>query len=29
MLAGTAFLAFVLIKTCAKKRGRRELRRVM
>lgn len=29
MLAGTAFLAFVLIKTCTKKRGRREMRRVM
>lgn len=29
MLAGTAFLAFVLVKTCTKKRGRREMRRVM
>ena len=29
MLAGTAFLAFVLVKTCTKKRGRREMRTVM
>ena len=28
MIAGTIFLAIVLAKTCMKKRGRRELRRV-
>jgi hypothetical protein len=28
MIAGTIFLAIVLAKTCMKKRGRRELRRL-